>query len=479
MTISYIGQTTGVNSATLPTHQSGDLIIGFAYRDGSIVPPIIPSGVGWNTISTAGGGSTNGSALVYQVASSSGTTTGTFTNATSVVFLVYRGASPANPIGVSNSSTGTTASVTFPALALTDTGGTSWVVGFVGHRSVNTSLETPPTGMVNRAPVVDATDEAAGHDTNGTVSSWSSTSVAVGGTASGWMTRVVEIRDSLTHSGGSSLAGAGTLSSTATNAKEAASDLNAGGTLAVSANTSGYSGYYRRKTEAGDYRVTEDVVYRIDEQIHSGSLTGAADLSGSGTLAAAATTVKAGIASLTGSGSIASSGTITQQGASSLSGSGALTAAATIILNGVAALAGSGVISSSGTLTQQGAADLSGSGTLTSDADRNFSGSSSLSGSGQLTAVGQIVILAEAGLSAAGSLAAAGELTPNAVINLLGLGTLSSSAITFRVGKIYAKSGGQWHEVIPSVNYDGDWVVPSYVYVKTGGVWKRIFVNGN
>jgi hypothetical protein len=47
--------------------------------------------------------------------------------------------------------------------------------------------------MLNRANVQDATAEASGHDTNGGVTGWSSTNVSVGGTSSGWFSRVVEL----------------------------------------------------------------------------------------------------------------------------------------------------------------------------------------------------------------------------------------------------------------------------------------------
>ena len=51
--------------------------------------------------------------------------------------------------------------------------------------------------MSNFANVVDATDEASGHDTDGTVSAWTEQSVAVGGSASGWRTAVVEITETM------------------------------------------------------------------------------------------------------------------------------------------------------------------------------------------------------------------------------------------------------------------------------------------
>jgi len=49
MSLTRVGSAKGVTSATLPTHQAGDLIIGFAYRDGSTTAPTIPGTPVWNT----------------------------------------------------------------------------------------------------------------------------------------------------------------------------------------------------------------------------------------------------------------------------------------------------------------------------------------------------------------------------------------------------------------------------------------------
>jgi methionine-rich copper-binding protein CopC len=195
MSVSFIGQATGVTTATLPTHQAGDLILAFAYRDGNNTAPTVPSpftAVATGT-GSGGGGAANSSVVGSFLATGSDTSSGTWTNATSVVFHVYRGTSGAGAI-VGTSATNST-SVTYPALTLQVTNGSSWVAGFAGHQSTNTALETAPTGMTNRSNVQDATDEAAGHDTDGGVSSWSQQTVNVGGTGASWRSWTVEIVD--------------------------------------------------------------------------------------------------------------------------------------------------------------------------------------------------------------------------------------------------------------------------------------------
>lgn len=188
MAITRIGSATGTTSCTLPTHQAGDLIIIFAFRDGSTTAPSLPANY-WNI--TNNGANTCSMRVGYRIAPSAGTSSGTWTNATSVIGVVYRGARVGSfAVGGAASTT-----VNYPARTLLYSNNTSWVVGAAGHRSIDTNVQNAPSGMTNVNSVLDATDELAVHDTNGTVSSWSSTNVSVGGTSSGWRSCVVELVD--------------------------------------------------------------------------------------------------------------------------------------------------------------------------------------------------------------------------------------------------------------------------------------------
>lgn len=182
----------GATTITIPTHQVGDLLVIFAYRDGGNTAPTIP--IGWTTIGSAIGGSQNSSVLAYKIATATNDPSGTWTNATGLVAHVYRGQNTINPIGA-NSEIGANNSTTvaYPSLTMVQTDGSSWVVGFAGHRSTNTALETPPAGMTNRTNIVNAINEVSGHDTNDGVSSWSTLNVSVAGSASGWRARMLEI----------------------------------------------------------------------------------------------------------------------------------------------------------------------------------------------------------------------------------------------------------------------------------------------
>jgi len=72
--------------------------------------------------------------------------------------------------------------------------GTSWIAGFGGHRSIDTTIDSAAiTGMTARGSAVDANAETAVWDTNAGVASWASHSQTITGTASGWQTYMVEL----------------------------------------------------------------------------------------------------------------------------------------------------------------------------------------------------------------------------------------------------------------------------------------------
>jgi hypothetical protein len=225
MAISHIGsQGNAGTTVTIPAHQIGDLILIFAYRAGNNTAPSVPAAGGtvptWTIIGSASGGNTNSSRLHYAVATATNTTSGTWTSATELIAVVYRGTK--RPGGNNNAgSTGT--SISYPALSMQRTDGTSWVAGFAGHRTA-TNVEGSPSGMTNRTS---AGTEVANHDTNATVSSWSAQSVTVNA-SSGWRARTVELLDAAL----SLLAGVGSFAQTGI-----AAGLYKGFTLSAAAGT--------------------------------------------------------------------------------------------------------------------------------------------------------------------------------------------------------------------------------------------------
>ena len=193
MAISRVGSQTGTNTVTLPAHQAGDLIVYFAYRDGSNTAPSLPGSRNW-TPQYNGGANTNSLRVAYKIAAGSSETTGTFTNATSSIAVVYRGVNQSTPVGDGQPGGASSTTLSYTGLTLANSAGASWVVGFGGHRSANVAIDTAPTGLPNVTSVSDATDEAALFDSNGGVTAWTTQTAAVGGTSSGWRTYTLEIR---------------------------------------------------------------------------------------------------------------------------------------------------------------------------------------------------------------------------------------------------------------------------------------------
>lgn len=193
MAISYVGVAAGTNSATLPSFQAGDIAVVFAFRDGSATNPTIPTG--WTNITNTADGTTCSASVGWRRLLATDTTTGTWTNASRVVVGVYRGCEPfITPVGGGVNSAGTTNTVTYGTVTMTRTNGTSWVLGLVGHRSVDTTIDSAAiSGMTARGGGVDATAEAHLWDTNGGVASFTSRTQTITGTASGWVTRMVEL----------------------------------------------------------------------------------------------------------------------------------------------------------------------------------------------------------------------------------------------------------------------------------------------
>lgn len=144
-------------TVTIPTHVPGDMIIIFAYRDGSTTIPTQPAASGtvptWNIITNNTGANTNSSRVSWALATASNHTSGTWTNATGLVAVVIRGQRKFNPVGGSSESGGTASgSAVAPAITLQDSTGESVLLQFYGHRTV-TAWDAAPSGYTALASV--------------------------------------------------------------------------------------------------------------------------------------------------------------------------------------------------------------------------------------------------------------------------------------------------------------------------------------
>lgn len=194
MAISFISAVadSDADSVTLGTHASGDILIICAWREGNSTPPSLPSG--WTDI-VSGGSADISSRAGYKVASSSSDSSGTWTNAESLVAHVYRG-QDSTPIGADANTVDAGFTLTYTDLTLDDGGGTSWVIGFGGHGFGTSGTLDAPSGMTLRVEVTAGAQTVSGFDTNAGVTSWSSATGEIqDGGFEDWQTRVIELQE--------------------------------------------------------------------------------------------------------------------------------------------------------------------------------------------------------------------------------------------------------------------------------------------
>jgi hypothetical protein len=192
MPIKRVGATaaTGATVVVPAGHAPGDLILVFAFRDGNTTAPSL--GSTFTSIAAPAGANSCSFRVGFKKATSASESNTTWTNATETVCVVYRGLiDVSQPCGTPASTNGNSTTVSYPALTLADPE-SSWVVGFAGHRSVNTALETAPNGMSFVTGIAN-TGEVAMHESSSAVSAWTLQSVSVGGTSSGWFGVTLEL----------------------------------------------------------------------------------------------------------------------------------------------------------------------------------------------------------------------------------------------------------------------------------------------
>jgi hypothetical protein len=186
-------------SCTLSAVATNDLVISFAYRNASVTPPTNPGG---ETSIASAATAASGTVGSYQVScrlatSGSDTGSGSFTNATAVAAIAFTGARfdqtsncNTNSIGVTATANAkTSATESYSSLAsFTGVSGTSWVVAFDGDSA---SSHCAPTGLTSET----STGVVAGKDSEGTLTSWSTTTCSV--TSGTWMIWIAEVRASV------------------------------------------------------------------------------------------------------------------------------------------------------------------------------------------------------------------------------------------------------------------------------------------
>jgi hypothetical protein len=133
---------------TIPAgHQVGDFIVIYAFRN-ALVAPTLPAGWTNQTSESTGASSFR---LAWKQATSSSETSGTWTNASQLAVVVYRGmdpradpTAPTRPFSTNGAVTGTSNSVTLNAIQPTQP---SVLLIFAADKFGSNGLNAPPTGF--------------------------------------------------------------------------------------------------------------------------------------------------------------------------------------------------------------------------------------------------------------------------------------------------------------------------------------------
>lgn len=164
--ISYIGVAAAIaSSVVLPSHQIGDLIIISALRSNSGTDPTLPAGYSSFFTSSTGAGYRIG----YKFATTASETSGTWTGATSIIAMVYRGVASLNL--VSSNYTSSTTIVNYETGTLDNTDNTSWLVAYAYASNLG-AVNNSPTGLSPIYSQVETAYRHASKDSGGTVTSW-------------------------------------------------------------------------------------------------------------------------------------------------------------------------------------------------------------------------------------------------------------------------------------------------------------------
>ena len=170
MAIQFVGAASaGSNTLTMPSHQAGDLIIGFGYNRDATTVPTLPSD--FLSIATRSG-DTQASVMAWKIAYSNAESFGTWTNADLVAVAIYRSTTHyLNPGRFSGNNTGG-GNLNWPAFTMLKPN-KSWVL-LASGTVTDGGGDTAPASYTNRTNAL-ATGEIALSDSNATLASFGTT----------------------------------------------------------------------------------------------------------------------------------------------------------------------------------------------------------------------------------------------------------------------------------------------------------------
>jgi len=180
--------TASATTITIPAHQAGDFIIISASRANN-TGPTIPSG--WTQIQRAGA-NTLSLSTGYRIATGSSETSGTWTDATRLICMVYRPLyNGVLSLGASATANGSTTLQNYPALTLAASNGKSAVI-YTLTRANTSGVTTPPTNWTHVGGI--STAPAARAHERFELSSNPTSQNVTGLTSGAYRTHAIEIR---------------------------------------------------------------------------------------------------------------------------------------------------------------------------------------------------------------------------------------------------------------------------------------------
>jgi hypothetical protein len=196
--ISFVGKT-GIETATgnlpaatldaIPGIQIGDLIIAHVTTDSDSTIP--SADTGWTAIGNGGAGAAVASRGFWHIYDGMESGTYDFQVGNSILLQAYRGVDAADPIGDIDGTGAASSTISYPALTLEVTDGSSWVIAFAHSSGASDVSSDTVTGLTNR--VGSRGGEHGGRDTNGGVASWTLNTQSVS-TGNEWQSSVYELR---------------------------------------------------------------------------------------------------------------------------------------------------------------------------------------------------------------------------------------------------------------------------------------------
>lgn len=188
--IQFIGSATGTLSADLTSLnvQAGDLIVVFTFRVSSTTAPSLAAGY---TSIGVGSGFSCSERTGYLVAAGGETSTGTWANANILIAVVYRNH---GGIGATSVGGGSSTTINYPTLNMDVPDRASHLLAFGASRGTFGDMRLVPagTGLVNFADETSG-GHAVAHRITTPVGGWNAASVNIGGFATGYRTRMIEI----------------------------------------------------------------------------------------------------------------------------------------------------------------------------------------------------------------------------------------------------------------------------------------------